>query len=178
MGARDEEVWKKIEDFPRFAVSNYGRIKILSYRGYLGERMSKAKYIDKLGRKKITLRNDSGVCVKQIHRLVGHSFVQNPKNKPHINHKDGNRLNNFYRNLEWCTHKENMRHAAENGLIAYGDGHWATKLNTYQIKIIDFLLRNTKMRGCQIARYFDVSEGVISRLKHNKCRRKIKWAPE
>lgn len=44
---------------------------------------------------------------KYIHRLVAEYFISNPHNKPCVNHKDCNRSNNNFANLEWVTHKEN-----------------------------------------------------------------------
>lgn len=52
----------------------------------------------------------------QIHRLVGEFFVPNPHDKKYINHKDGNKHNNKYTNLEWATAKENAQHAIRAGL--------------------------------------------------------------
>ena len=54
-----------------------------------------------------------------LHRLIAECFIPNPENLPHINHKDGNRLNNHVDNLEWCTGKHNSKHSYELGLKVY-----------------------------------------------------------
>lgn len=51
-----------------------------------------------------------------IHRLVATAFVPNPNSYPQINHKDGNKTNNHYSNLEWVTQSQNQRHAYTIGL--------------------------------------------------------------
>lgn len=45
-----------------------------------------------------------------IHRLVAELFVENPNGYNVINHKDENRINNDYKNLEWCTQQYNSNY--------------------------------------------------------------------
>lgn len=51
-----------------------------------------------------------------IHRIIAQTFIPNPEQKPYVNHKDGDTLNNAVTNLEWCTSQENAIHARKTGL--------------------------------------------------------------
>lgn len=69
------------------------------------------------GYKVVKLVSDKGAPkLMQVHRLMGLTFLDNPKNFPMINHIDGNKANNYINNLEWCTAAHNNAHVIATGL--------------------------------------------------------------
>ena len=117
------EVWKDIEDYPNYQVSNFGNVK--SKERYTKQRngmsLRKEKLLkpqkDKKGYMQVILYNENGYKHFKVHTLVATYFVPNLGEKPQVNHLDGNKENNHYSNLEWCTDLENKHHAIENGLV-------------------------------------------------------------
>lgn len=96
-----------------------------------------------------------------IHRLVATYFVENPDNKPDINHIDGNKLNNRADNLEWVTNAENRAHAVRNGLQATGEK--LSKLSREDVvKIRD--LAATGMTQKRIADRYSISQQSVSKI--------------
>ena len=96
------EVWKDIPN-SNYQISNKGRMCNCS-------RISKP-VINSSGYLRICFRKHGGrLQTESIHRLVALNFVPNPLKLPQINHKDENKLNNFYDNLEWCTQKYNTNY--------------------------------------------------------------------
>ena len=100
----------QIKDFPNYYVTDTGELYTRNYKrtGRI-KKMSLTKYKDwYFG---VVLYNNEMRCRKKVHRLVAEAFIPNPENKPCVNHKDGNKLNNCVENLEWCTYSENNLHA-------------------------------------------------------------------
>ena len=63
---------------------------------------------------RVSLTGDEG---KQrsflVHRIVAQAYIENPENKPTVNHKDGDSSNNCVDNLEWATLAEQRNHSIE-----------------------------------------------------------------
>ena len=105
-----------------YQISNTGVVKKLtqtgkSYQGksYLKEHILKQEIVKRnhTSYARVSLSKNGKVARYSVHRLVGLHFIDNPENKPQINHIDNNGLNNNYTNLEWATNSENMLHAAK-----------------------------------------------------------------
>lgn len=92
-------------------------------------------YISKKGYLQVNLTKNRQSKTSSVHRLVATAFIQNPKNKPEVNHIDGNKQNNKIDNLEWVTSSENTIHAIKTGLVknTHGRNHYKTPVNQYSL---------------------------------------------
>jgi hypothetical protein len=103
----EQEIWKDVIWFEGlYQVSNLGNVKSLKY---WKEKILKY-WIDTRGYCYVNLYKKGTIKTFSIHRLIGLYFINNSKNKPEINHKNGIKSDNRVENLEWCTHSENIKH--------------------------------------------------------------------
>ena len=95
-------IWKEYPFLEKYVVSNTGEVKHKrTGRILMGSKVNGYRFVN--------LNNNNNIKMnKLIHRLVAETFLENPENKPVVNHKDTNILNNNVNNLEWVTYKENM----------------------------------------------------------------------
>ena len=166
------EIWKQIEGFNGYEVSNLGNIRssISCYR------KSKEFLILKPG--KITsgylhvmLRKEGISISKLVHRLVAENFINNISNKPFINHLNGIKSDNRLINLEWTTQSENQKHAYRNGLDKpkIGSLNGMTKLTIDQvINIKNLLKEKNKLKIKEIAEKTKSTVSDVKNIKYNR----------
>ena len=102
------EEWAPVDGFPKYLVSNYGRV--MSYNNARCEPKEVVGVLSKDGYRRVYISNGRVSRMAFVHRLVALAFLPNVFGLPVVNHKDENRLNNRVDNLEWCTVKYNTNY--------------------------------------------------------------------
>lgn len=99
------EVWKDIDGYEGYQVSNLGNVKSLNYKCTGKERILSPGI--KNGYLYVGLCKDGKRKDYYIHRLVAEAFIPNPFKLPCVNHKNEDKTDNRVENLEWCTYSYN-----------------------------------------------------------------------
>lgn len=153
------EQWKDIEDYEGiYQISSHGRV-----RSFKNEKIKILKpRINDKGYNTACLRKDGKSKYKLVHRLVAEAFIPNPHNKPQVNHKNANKLDNRVENLEWATAKENTQHAIKLGLRD-------DNINYFKRKVImmslDYKIIAVKDCSREMAEYLKQNFGIESNLE-------------
>ena len=107
--------WRILPGFPKYAITPDGQVWSFNRNRFLKQHPDNNKYL------KVKLYNVLGSITYSVHRLVGMAFVPLPEKfngnylAATINHKDHNRQNNHYTNLEWVSLSYNAQEAWDNG---------------------------------------------------------------
>lgn len=107
--AAKQIILKPIKDWESlYMISNNGDVYSIRSNKYLKPRLSMDGY------KRVALCKDGKCYEYRISRLVAEAFIENSNNMPQVNHKDYNRVNDWYENLEWCNNYENAHYSYDN----------------------------------------------------------------
>lgn len=120
----ENEIWKTIQGYEDYQVSNFGRVKSLNYNGTKKERLlsqckSRGYYV-------VCLYSNKKRRMFLAHQLVAIAFLNHKPCgfKLVVNHKDFNPLNNHVDNLEVVTNRENCNHKHIKSTSQYTGVSW------------------------------------------------------
>lgn len=138
------EIWKPVTGYEGlYEVSNSGYVHsinriVTDINGitYKRKGVNLKPNKTKCGYLQVGLSKNNSLMSYTVHTLVAVAFIPNTENKPTVNHKDGNKLNNNDWNLEWATKSEQTIHALKNNLRVmpnswngkFGSKHGASKI--------------------------------------------------
>ncbi|WP_138314850.1 NUMOD4 domain-containing protein [Enterococcus faecium] len=138
----ENEVWKDVPGYEGlYQASNLGRVKSLSreHKSY-----GNLKNLGDIGKINITYKNPGKIlsqhksadgylrCIfckdgkkkmQNVHRVIAKAFIENPDNKPVVNHKDEDKTNNTPENLEWTTVKYNNSYGTRLNRVYNSEGY-------------------------------------------------------
>ena len=160
-GIYEIDEYGKIYSVERIVLSGKNLKVIRKY-----ERKEKPQRLDKYGYKRITLCKDGKLKTISIHRLVAITFIEGDSRLT-VNHKDGNKLNNHYSNLEFISNNENLKHAHRIGLNnppknKVGTENKFSKLNEFQVLEI----RKSNISSRKLSVKYGVHHSVIQGIKN------------
>ena len=154
-----KEIWVTYDN--DYDISNYGRIKHKLKKHYrlISGSVHQDGYIF------VNLHGQQ----YPLHRLVAKNFHnENYKEGLVVNHKDGNKQNNFADNLEWVSQSENINHSMENNLQPKGLSKYKGKFTQDQRNEIKRLWDSGEKSKRQIAREYGVSHTCINDVINDK----------
>jgi hypothetical protein len=159
------EEWKDIQGYEgKYQISSFGRVRNIQKGNFLNPSPNYKGYL------RVNLWKNGGYKTKVVHRLVCKAFLDNPDNKPQVNHIDGDKTNNKLQNLEWVTNDENKKHAVKLGLTARmpGTKNGRCKITEDTAKGI---IRDLKsgMRNIDIVNKYKVTKDTVSNIKRKKA---------
>lgn len=169
---RIDEIWKPIilpNIHNYYYISNYGRL----YSKYSDILLSPK--INQHGYLVAQLRgiNSDIICIL-IHRLVLMVFnpIENPEDFQ-VNHIDGNKKNNYYKNLEWVTPKENIIHAYNTGLNRSCEDSLNTSLTNDTVHKICKMIKQNRYSNSEIAYIFDIPVHIVDDIRRGHTWKRI-----
>ncbi len=126
------EEYKQIIDFDNYEVSNLGNVRNIKTGRILKGSVNNHGYLI-VGLFKNNKRKN-----KKIHRLIAEAFIENPENKPFVDHNDGNKTNNNINNIRFATVSENGQNAKipKNNTSGAKGVSWNNNKNKWEAYII------------------------------------------
>lgn len=188
------ELWKPIDGFLGYEVSNLGRVRSFWRKsgsgttgGFFasGKRRGSWTYVlgaspviratsaDKDGYRTVVLSINGETYCRRVHRLVAAAFLSaHNASATKVNHKNNVKYDNRLPNLEWCTQRENEDHARMIGVWPSGVKSGNSKVTEEQVRII----RSAAARGesnASIGRKFSITATAVQYIVNRRHYRNV-----
>lgn len=164
----DDEVWEDliIDGFVTdYLISNFGRLY-----SFMTNKLHN-QVMDSYGYTVYSISYNGQKKVMKAHRLVCMTFVsEQPEGKDQVNHKDGKKWNNYYKNLEWSDVSEQQIHALQLGLSKPKKGveNGACKHNEDDIRKVCAELEKGLLRQFEICKKYNISRSVVQKIQYKQ----------
>lgn len=160
----EKEIFVDSPIYPdKYWVSNYGTVITKNTKHKRKPSENKDGYLY------VRLYRNGEAKYMLIHRLVATAFVPNPNPEEYkvTNHIDGDKKNNYYKNLEWCDVGHNTRHSYLLGLQKpiRGSKHGRSIYTEEQIHLVCSLLQDTDLSIKEISIRTGVSVRAIQSVR-------------
>lgn len=169
----DTEKWIDVVNYEgSYQISSFGRIKSLDRKIVYGEGIGqyhtkKSQFLKPTlsgGYETVSLSGKTFT----LHSLVAKHFVKGYQEGFVVNHIDYNKTNNFYKNLEWITQEDNIKHNKTTLRGNFGESQKDAKLDSDKVLAIKKLIEYNTLSQNKIAKLFNVSPTTISGIKKGK----------
>jgi hypothetical protein len=157
------EEYYKISSTGRLMSTHNGKVRILSAKNAKGDYLT------------VVLCKDGKHRTTRIHRLVAEAFIENPENKPEVNHIDGNKQNNRVENLEWVSVSENIIHAINMNPAILRGLLWHNVFERPK-PVIQLSMSGDEIARFANAKFAGLSTGICARNINQVCAR-TEYAP-
>lgn len=148
----------------KYHVTKNGRI-YSNYKGNGWIELSQDR-IKNNGYKIVSIRDNYGYrYTYNIHQLVAIVYIPNPNNLPYVGHKDNIRTHNHYKNLYWCTAKENTQQCIRDGRFVFSK----PKLPIRDIRELIYKFDIGVIKA-KLAREYGISPMLVHKYIKNRMR--------
>lgn len=167
MAESTPETWKPVLGYEgAYEVSDLGRVRsvdrlqqdrrgrVLRCRGRV------LKSADWNGYRKVALSNNGHLSTFTVHRLVMEAFDGPRPDGMSIHHRNGVRHDNRLENLEYVTHRRNMREVIRAGNFNYNAGHNRIEMPPEARPLLG------TMSDQRLCKRFGVSKYTVARWRH------------
>ncbi len=157
--------WRTIPSNVKYEVSEDGQVRHARLARQNAQHGCLRGYVNRRGYQTVCFVVNGKHTTRPVAHYVAEAFLGARPLGMTVNHKDGNKRNDHWSNLEYCTRLDNVRHAFEHGLMS------STRVSTpiAVVRQIRAAYQDDQTQSYNaLARRFQVSAEAVSRVVQQK----------